>query len=127
MSGTVVEKLALAELRSDDNIYLEVSDVIDIEKIPDVILEVIGKYTANKQNEWGLPASGFIGKNGIKITGIFKYGELGFISYVGDKSLFEGESLIHLFSNISEEDYEKLEEYASKMVEMEELDERHQG
>lgn len=112
-----MESYAVVNAVSEDNIYLKVNDVVEIERIPEKVKEFVGRYVQGmKIMDNGLPASGFIGREGSKITGIFRYGEITFISYVGDKSNIEGEDFIHIFSNVSEEDYNLMKEYADKQV-----------
>ena len=110
-----MEKIVIAVLETEDNVYLKVSDVVDIERVPIVVKEFISNFVKSmKIMESGLPASGFVGKSGVKITGIFKYGELGFISYEGNKEDLEAEELVHIFSNVSEKDYDEIKRYADE-------------
>lgn len=112
------DKLAMAKLESDDNVFLKVSDIIPISAIPENLKEFIVRYVGDiKILDNGLPASGFLGKSGCKVTGIFKYGDLGFISYRGSEESLESEELVHIFSNVSEEDYEKIKSYAEQQLE----------
>lgn len=117
-----MEKYAIVKAESDDNIYLKVSDVIGIERVPQEVKDLVGRYVQGvKILECGLPAAGFIGKEGTKITGIFKYGVLGFIAFVGKEEDLDKEEFIHIFSNVSEEDYNQMKEYAEQQLK--ELDE----
>lgn len=116
------EKLAMAYVDTEDNVYISVKDVIEIERLPLVISEFISRFVKSmKIGDNGLPVSGFIGKSGVKVTGIFKYGEIVFISYVGSKEDLESEELVHIFSNISEEDYEQIKAVAD--AELQKLEE----
>lgn len=117
-----VEKLAMANVVDEENIYISVSDVIEIQRLPAKVKEVIARYSKGmKVLDNGLPASGFIGKSGVKVTGIFRYGEITFISYVGSPGDLQAETLIHLFSNVGTEDYDQMKEFVDgKLKEMEE-------
>lgn len=113
-----VEKLAMADVVDEENIYIKVSDVVEISRIPAKVKEVIGRYSKGmKMLENGLPASGFIGKSGVKVTGIFRYGEITFISYIGSSGDLQAETLIHLFSNVGTEDYEQMRKFVEGKLE----------
>lgn len=119
-----MEKLAMATLISEDNIYLEVRDIIPIDRLPEVVKNLISDFVHTvKILDNGLPASGFLGENGCKITGIFKYGELGFISYEGTEEQLMTGQLIHIFSNVTEEEYDEMKKYAEAQLKEIEKDE----
>lgn len=112
------EKFAIATVKSEDNIYVEVSDVVHIDRIPEQVKALIKDFVKTmKILDNGLPASGFIGESGCKITGIFKYGEICFISYVGTEEQLTSGNLIHIFSNVTEEEYNKMKAYADTKLE----------
>lgn len=111
------EKMAMATLVSEDNIYLEVKDLVPIERLPETVKGFIAEFVKSmKILDNGLPASGFIGESGCKITGIFKYGEIGFISYVGSEEEITSGQLIHIFSNVTEEEYDEIKKYAENQL-----------
>lgn len=103
-----MERVAIANVETEDDIYIKVSDTVVLDHIPEKVKDLIQRFVHSmKINDLGLPASGFMNK-GAKVTGIFQYGELYFLSFEGSVEDLEGDTLLHIFSNITEEDYDEM-------------------
>ena len=104
-------KLIMATMEMD-GIEITVTDIQNISKVPESVRNVIKEnVTGRRLNKNGLPSVLYLGENGVRVIGAFKYGDIAFLDVEGRiNDLVKSNGLVCIAAYRPEYNYEQLKD-----------------